>query len=68
MNWPKPFFSFPQNEYVNMITFCKQKKSKSNDPLGFSNQTPDSKRIRKSIEDCIPLWVDFLWTVSQIIS
>ena len=51
MNWPEPFFPFPQNEYVNMITVCKQKKSKSNDPLGWSNQTPDSKCILKSIEN-----------------
>ena len=51
MNWPEPFSPFPQNEYVNMITICKQKKSKSNGPLGWSNQAPDSKCILKLIEN-----------------
>ena len=52
INWPESFFPFPQNEYVDVITVCKQKKNKSNDPLGLSNQTPsDSKRTLKSIEN-----------------
>ena len=44
-------FPFAQNEHVNLITACKQKKSKPNDPVGLSNQTPDSRRILKSIEN-----------------